>query len=340
MKAFKFLLFLLLILIIGLSIYVAVQPNSFEVTRERTIEAPEAVIYNQLIDFKNWEAWSPWIEKNPNTKVTYSEQTKGEGGSYAWEDDDGVGTMTTINANPNNSIEQEMQFDDFAPSTISWNLEATEEGKTKVSWKITGKDLPFMFKAYSAFSGGFDAMMGPDFERGLEKLDSLVISNIKVYSIKVNGITEHGGGFYIYTTTSCRMDDLETTMTAALSKVNAYALANNITMAGPSFISYHKWDEKNNAVIFSSCIPTTSRVITTESDILTGQFEPFRAVKTTLKGNYTNLREAWSQTMAYIPEQGLEFAEAGPMLEVYVTDPENYPNPADWLTEIYIAIKD
>ncbi|TVZ60333.1 effector-binding domain-containing protein [Flavobacteriaceae bacterium MAR_2010_105] len=340
MKAFKYLLFLLLILIIGLSIYVAVQPNSFEVTRERTIEAPEAVIYNQLIDFKNWEAWSPWIEKNPGTKVTYPEQTKGVGGSYAWEDDDGVGNIKTINANPNSSIEQEMQFDDFAPSNISWNLESAEEGITKVTWKISGKDLPFMFKAYSAFSGGFDAMMGPDFERGLEKLDSLVVTNMKVYDITINGITEHGGGFYIYNTASCKMDDFEETMKTMLPKVGAYATANNITMAGPPFISYHKWDEKNNAVIFSSCVPTTSRVITTDSDILTGQIEPFRAIKTTLKGNYTNLKEAWEKTMAYIPQQGLEFAETGPMLEVYVTDPMNYPNPADWVTEIYIAIKD
>ena len=35
----------------------------------------------------------------------------------------------------------------------------------------------------------------------------------------------------------------------------------------------------------------------------------------------------------------MEFAENGPMLEAYLTDPMSKPNPADWITEIYIAVK-
>jgi len=70
MKALKYILFLLLILTIGISIYVVVQPNSFEVTKERNINAPAAVIYNDLIDFRNWERWSPWLEKSPDSKIT------------------------------------------------------------------------------------------------------------------------------------------------------------------------------------------------------------------------------------------------------------------------------
>jgi len=77
MKAFKFIIFLLLILIIGACTYVAVQPNQYEVVRTRTIDAPAAVIYDNIIDYRNWKAWSPWLEKNPETKVTYPEQTKG-----------------------------------------------------------------------------------------------------------------------------------------------------------------------------------------------------------------------------------------------------------------------
>ena len=340
MKTFKYILFLLLIGIIGLSIYVAVQPNSFEVTRERTIDAPAAVIYNNLIDYKKWETWSPWLEKNPNTKITYADTTSGVGGHYSWEDEDGIGNMTTLSATPNSSIAQELKFEDYEPSIINWTLMPTSDGKTKVTWQIKGDNIPFMFKAYSAFSGGFDHMMGPDFERGLEKLDSVVVAKMKVYSVTIHGTTQHSGGFYLYNSTSCRIDEFEEKMQEQLSKVSDYALINNITTAGPPFTSFEKWDEDNNATIFSTCIPTTSRVITTESDILTGQLEPFRAVKTTLKGNYTNLKEAWDQSMAYVTEKGFEFTETGPMLEVYVTNPEDHPNPADWVTEIFIAIKD
>ena len=44
--------------------------------------------------------------------------------------------------------------------------------------------------------------------------------------------------------------------------------------------------------------------------------------------------------MAYIPKNGFEFTENGPMIETYLTTPKNTPNPADLVTEIYIAIKE
>ena len=339
MKFLKYLLFLLLIVIIGFAIYVAVQPSDFEVTRYRTVKAPAAVLYNNVIDYKNWESWSPWVEKEPDLIISYPEQTKGVGGSYSWEGKDGLGNMKTLATNPNVSIEQELQFGDYHPSKIKWIFEPREDNKTNVTWIMNGEKIPFMFKAFAAVSGGFDSMIGPDFERGLEKLDSLVVSSMKKYSVTVDGLTEHGGGFYIYNTTSCKMDDFKTKMVEMMTKIGDFVQKNNVSMAGAPFVMYHKWDVENNAVMFSSCAPTTSRLITTESDILTGKLQSFKAVKTTLVGDYENLKEAWETTMKYIPENGLEFTENGPMIEAYLTDPMSEQNPANWITEIYIAVK-
>lgn len=340
MKALKYILFLLLIAIIGSAIYVAVQPNSFEVSRTKTIKAPAPVIYNNIIDFKNWEAWLPWVEKEPSTKINLSEQTNGVGGSYSWTDKDGSGTMQTLETVTNTSIQQVMQFADFPASNISWNFKPNEDGTTDATWTISGKDLPFGFKAYMAFSGGMEKQIGTDFERGLEKLDSILQVSMKVYSIKVNGITQHSGGFFLYNTTSCKIDELSNKMQDMLPKLMSYVEKNNITMAGAHYVNYHKWDEENNAVMFSCCVPTVEKVITdSDSDILTGQLHPFKAVKTTLKGNYTNSKEAWKMAMAYIAENNLEQVESGPSIETYLTIPENTPNPADYITEIYIAVK-
>ncbi|MDO5977596.1 SRPBCC family protein [Flavivirga spongiicola] len=340
MKAFKYILFLLLIVIIGTAIYIAVQPNSFEVTRTRTIKAPAAVIYNNVIDFKNWEAWSSWVEADPDMKITLPEQTKGVNGSYSWEDKDGIGTMTNLKVEENKSITQEMQFAEFPKSDVSWRFKSNEDGSTDATWTISGKDLPFGFKAFATFMGGMEKQIAPHYERSLEKLDSIVISGMKKYSVKIDGITQHSGGYYLYNTTSCKITELKAKMTEMLPKVGSYAMTNNINMAGAPFVYYHKWDVENNAVMFSSCVPTTTKVISNDSEILTGQLKPFKAVKTTLKGNYENLKEAWETTMKYIPENGLEFTKKnGPMLETYLTDPMSYPNPADWVTEIYIAVK-
>jgi effector-binding domain-containing protein len=86
-------------------------------------------------------------------------------------------------------------------------------------------------------------------------------------------------------------------------------------------------------------VPTNSKIISNEPGILTGQLKSFRTVKTVLKGNYDNLKEAWDTTMKYISDNNLEMIEGGPMLETYLTDPMSQPNPAKWITEIYVAIK-
>lgn len=339
MKALKYILFLLLILFIGFAIYVAVQPNSFEVQRTRTLNAPTSVVYENIIDFKNWEAWSSWAEADPDLKITLAEQTRGINGSYTWEDKDGIGTMKTLDTKANETIIQEMQFGEFPKSKVTWKLKPNGTHKTDVTWTINGKDLPFGFKAFSVIMGGMEKQIGPNYERSLEKLDSILIADMKKYSITISGVTQHSGGFYLYNTTSCKMEDFKIKMQEMMPQIGAYAMANNVTMAGTPFVIYHKWDEANNTVMFSCCIPTTSKIVTEDPNILTGQLEPFKAVKTTLKGDYDNLKETWEKTMDYIATNNLEQTETGPMIESYLTDPTAVANPANWLTEIYIAVK-
>ncbi|TYB80292.1 transcription activator effector-binding protein [Bizionia saleffrena] len=342
MKAFKYIFFLLLIAIIALSIYIAVQPNSYNVSRTRTINAPAAVIYDNVIDFKNWESWSSWAEKEESLKIMLPENTNGVGGSYSWEGDDGIGTMRTIAASPYTSITQEMELDeDYPKSNVSWTFAPNAEGTTDVTWAISGDNLPFMFKAYTAFSGSMDEQIGSDYERSLEKLDSIVVTAMKKYSVTTDSeTTSHSGGYYLYNTTSTKLSDYVSKMQEMLPTVMAYAKTNNITMAGAPFILYHKRDVENNAVMFSSAVPTTAKVITTETDILTGQLIPFTAVKTTLKGDYSNLKAAWDSTFKFIEANGLKPDENGPMLESYLNNPLNTPNPANLVTEIYIAVKE
>ena len=338
MKFFKYILFLLLIGIIGFAIYIAVQPNEFEVSRERTINAPASVIYNNVIDLKNWESWSSWVERDPETVITLSDKTKGVDGSYTWVDSHGEGSMKTLATTPNLTIDQELQFGDFHPSKINWKFESTQPNKTKVTWKMNSNKVPFIFKASALFSGGFDSMIGPDFERGLEKLDSIVVSSMSKYNVTVEGVTEHSGGFYLYNTTSCKISDMPIKMGESMQLVHGYAQANNITMAGRPFSIYHKWDQENGNVMFSSCIPTNSKVITSDSNVLTGKLKPFKAVKTVLKGDYKNLKEAWDKTSKHIAAKNLVTKETGIALENYITDPMAVQNPAEWVTEIFVEV--
>ena len=339
MKILKYFFFLLLILIIGTSIYIAVQPNEFEFSRSKIIEAPPAVVFNKVNDYKFWPEFSPWIEKEPTSKITYGDTTAGKHATYSWDGEVlGKGKMVTLDSDPFDEIEQKIVFiEPFnSESNINWKFESVENG-TKVTWAMSGEQ-DFMTKMYTTFMGSIEQNTAPDFERGLFKLDSIVVADMSKYTSSVNGLVDHSGGFYIYTTSSCKIDEVESKMRELMPKVGGYAISNNISFAGSPFSYIHKWDTENNAAIISFCIPTTSRVITSEDDILTGQLEPFKAVKATLKGNYDHLTETWEKALQYIEQNEISQIQNGPMLEVYVTDPNKNPNPAEWITEIYIAV--
>jgi AraC family transcriptional regulator len=60
------------------------------------------------------------------------------------------------------------------------------------------------------------------------------------------------------------------------------------------------------------------------------------AAMTTHSGPYDKLTEAHAAVQAWIEEHGL--AASGAPWESYVTDPADYPDPADWKTEVFWPI--
>ncbi len=344
MKILKYVFLLVLLIFVAGSIYIGTLDNSYEVTRTKVMKAPIQVVYDNVSDYKNWPSWSPWLEKDTLTQLTYGEITSGKGASYSWKSDNknvGEGSMETIDATSFESINQRMKS--ITPwesqSDIYWAFSPVDDG-TEVTWGMKGT-LGFGEKAYMVFKGGMDKMIGPDYEKGLSKLDSVLQADMKKYSIHVNGITTRGGGYYLYNTTSCKMDEMSKKMTEMLPILSVYVEKNKITTAGPSFTLYHQFDPENNAVIFSCAVPVAERVITeADSGIQTGMLKPFDAIKTTLNGDYDNLKEAWDAAYKYLAENNLEPLVGTPAIEVYLTEPMNTPNPANWITEIYVPVKE
>ncbi len=339
MKALKYILLLLLVLIIGFSIYVAVQPNEFKFDRSKTIKAPVSLIFNKVNDFKKWPDFSPWIEQEPDAQLTYGDVTVGKGGNYSWLGEIlGEGSMKTIATEDNKSITQEINFiKPFeAQSNINWSFEETPEG-TKVTWAMDGNQ-DFVTKLVTVFMGSIESQTGPDFERGLFKLDSIVQEDMKRYDVKINGVTEYGGGFYIYKTTNANSKNISAKMGENYGVIMQFMGQNGLKQSGMPLTVYNEMSE--SGVIMSNGIPVNEKVEIPEgADVALGFIPNMKAIKTTLTGNYTNLRKAYKAAYKHLAENQLEPAEHKPF-EIYVTDPGNYPNPADWKTEIYIPIKE
>ena len=344
MKILKYLLFLLLIVIIAGGIYFGTQDGNFDVASTKEFNAPAAVVYDNVKDFKSWKEWGPWMEEDSTMTFTYAEKTEGEGASYSWKSEKaGDGSMQTVKVIPNKEIDQKIIFNTplgDSESDIYWRFEPSEtQGMTKVTWGMKGKHS-FMEKVFLAFqSEDFESSLDEMYTKGLSNLDAVVQESMNAYEITVDGVTRHGGGFYMYNTTSSKISEIGSKMAPMMGQIATFMGQNNINSSGMPFTIYNNVDRINGTVIFSAAIPVASQVETPAgSPVLCSYMAPTDALKTTLKGKYDNLGEAYEKAEKYLAENNLIVDPSRNMFEIYANDPGAVPNPANWITEIYIPV--
>ncbi|MEZ4794754.1 MAG: SRPBCC family protein [Flavobacteriaceae bacterium] len=342
MKIFKYLLFLLLIVIIAGAVYFGTKDGHFDVAASKTMQAPVSLVFQQANDYKNWPEWGPWKESDPNMQVQFNEQTTGEGASYSWtSEEEGDGSMKTLAVAQNDSILQQITFKTplgDSQSEVYWKFDAKDPSTTEVTWGMRGEQS-FMEKVFMAFqSDPFDTMLKTMFEKGLSNMDERVQEAMNAYTITLDGVKDYGGGYYLYTTAASKIDQLGEKMGPMLGKVYGFAQQNHITMAGAPFTLYNQWDEVNGTTIFSAALPVSEKIVITEGDVLCGYMPPLTAVKATLKGKYDHLQETYQKVQDYIHENNRIIDPANPPFEVYANDPGEVPNPAEWMTEVYMPV--
>lgn len=342
MKIFKYLLFLILIAVIGASVYFGTQDGSFEVTSQKTIQAPTTLVFQKANDLKEWQKWGPWGKTDTNMNLIYGEKTSGEGASYTWESDiEGNGSITTIAIDENKSIDQLISFETplgWSSSEVFWKFQPNDSDGVEVTWGMKGTHS-FLEKVFLSFEKEpFAASLKKMFDEGLSNMDALIHDEMNQYSIAVEGIKEYGGGYYLFTTAACKISELVDKRGPMLERVNDFAQHNQIETTGNPFTIYNQWDTLNDTVIFSVAMPVKDRVIITEGDVLCGYMEPLSAIKTVLTGNYSHLKEAYLKAEDYIYSRKMTKAPDHHFFEIYTIDPNTSQNPASWVTEIYVPV--
>lgn len=339
MKALKYIFILLLVVIIAGAIYFSLQDGQYEVERTVTVEAPKSLIYDQIADFNNWENWNAF-QKQEDVIVTQSQQSAGVDAFYTFEDDNGTGKVTITRLEPNSTVEMEVFYKHSlgtSTSKVVYQLVEVENG-TQVTVSTTG-DQGLADKAVAAITGSdIEAELGNLHEQSLATINTYVTNSMDEYSISPDGLIDYGGGYYLYMSSSTRMDNLARLQSQMMRQIRSYMDANNIDSYGSPMVIYEKFDDNRENVIFSAGIPVKDRVITAvNSTILCGYQEPGKAVKVTLKGAFKYLDEAWQIGDGFITVNGLERSEQPPF-EFYKTDSYKTPNPANYITEVYLPV--
>jgi uncharacterized protein YndB with AHSA1/START domain len=161
-------------------IFVALQPSEFRVVRSATISAPPAEVFEQVNDFHNWEAWSPWAKLDPACKYTFEGAPAGTGSVFTWSGNDqvGEGRMTLLESRPHELIRIKLDFIRPFESTCTVEFAFKPEGdQTAVTWSMSGENN-FLAKAFCLFMS-MDKCVGGDFEKGLAQMKAVTESAAK-----------------------------------------------------------------------------------------------------------------------------------------------------------------
>ena len=336
MRILKYLFLLILLFLIGVTVYVATQKGDFEIAKSAIVKTPRSTVFDYVNDYKNWETFGLWMNKENNIKISYPTKTAGVGAFSSWQSDFGIGAIKTYFVKENDSIYQKTNFNN-TNAAIFWTFKDTIGG-TKVSVLCKGK-MDVLTKIKTFFKGGISSVLNNVFEKILIKLDKTLAFEMKTYSIKVNGIVQRGSGFCIKQTVSCKVKNVSKNIKMILPRVVRFFKKNNIKMAGKPFVLYDTYDVSKDFVTFSVCIPTEKQIfISSVSDMTTAEIVPFTCLKTTLVGDYSHTAEAWKKAEKYIIDNEFVQNFAGKYVEVYVKTIDDVKQPSKWVTEIYIPV--
>lgn len=139
----KKILLVLAALIAILIVLALMQPTEYRVERSIVIAAAPQRVYDEVSDFRRWQAWSPWAKLDPNVKNTFGGSVSGKGATFAWDgnDDVGAGSMAITDAKPPESVAIDLAFirpfEDRAD--VGFTLKPEGAG-THVTWWMGGKN--------------------------------------------------------------------------------------------------------------------------------------------------------------------------------------------------------
>jgi hypothetical protein len=170
-----------LVAVIGVfAAIVAMRPSDFHVERSAVVSAPAPVVFAQVNDLHNWDAWSPWAKLDPAAKQTFEGPRAGTGAAFSWVGNNqvGEGRMTITESRPYELVRFRLDFaKPFAGTNTAEFTFKPQGNQTAVTWSMSGRQN-FITKAFCMFMS-MDKMVGGQFEQGLAQMKSVAEASNK-----------------------------------------------------------------------------------------------------------------------------------------------------------------
>ena len=161
---------ILLVLLLGYT-----SPRVATMERSILIEASEKDIFPYLNNLKLFvDRWSPWTDKDPNAIHEYNDIPEGVGAFYSWKGEPkkvGEGSMRIEESEANSFVKILLNFKGRGAAYAKWTISRKGES-SEVKWNFESDNG--MNPIGRIFGRFMDKFLGPDYEKGLNKLKEVV----------------------------------------------------------------------------------------------------------------------------------------------------------------------
>ena len=332
MKTLKKFFIGLIIVIVALVLIAYFLPRKVHVERTGSIDAPAKVVFNQVNNLHTWEKWAVWNQMDPNMTINFQNTGIGKNASYTWQSEDpnvGSGKMTITESVPYDSIATEMDFMEHGTAT-GYFLFDEKDGATNITW---GFDSDLGNNPFARWMGlMMDAMLGPDFEKGIENL-KVVAETIVQEKRPIVEVVERPAFQFVSLRSEVDLKDISTQMGVMYGQLMNFINKNNLMMTNMPYAIYHKID---GTMIDLECGIPVDKVIEPRGSILAGTMPAETCATADHIGSYSNLEKTHAFIQKWIQNNG--FHLNGSPMERYLTDPQKEPDQSKWVTAIYYPI--
>lgn len=332
MKTFLKFIYWLLGIIAVLVVIAFILPKIYKVERMVYISADKGLIYNLTSNFTKWHLWVPWTKEMDSTAVFEIQGMDGQVGSiWKWKGKKmGEGTMTATDLVPGQLVAYDLSFNQGKYQSKGKVI--IEEGDScKVSWTDEG-DLGY--NPLSRYMGLFmEKMMGPDFEKGLNKLKTLCEARKSWPRIEEKTMPEQ---LAILIRDSAGPKTYDKVMGRCFGELMAFVKNNKLNCTGHPFAIFVKFDTVTMFSVMDIGI-IVEKANKGKGRVRVEKIPAQNVVMAYYFGPYDKTADTYRILHQYIKEAEKEIT-GGPW-EIYVSDPMTEKDPAKLETNILFPVK-
>lgn len=146
-------------------------PRYVTVERSVSIAAPPAEVFPIVNSLRRGEEWSPWLEMDPETALTYGGPEEGVGATMEWSSDTiGSGRQEITLSTPAERVETALDFGAQGPATAWFDLVPEEDG-TRLTWGLNADMGNTPIGRWMGLM--MDDWVGADYQRGLANIKAI-----------------------------------------------------------------------------------------------------------------------------------------------------------------------